>query len=99
MTMRELGAVIIETTEIADQPGIFRVDVGCENRLSAMSATTNKDETTDQFCMRLKGILRSLLNEPSRVQPKEEKLVSEKVAPTWDETKRAMKDKRQATTT
>ena len=92
MSLKALGALIIETTPTAENPDVFRVDIGCENRLSAISATTQKDETVDQFCQRVRGILRAMMNEPVREQKLEEKLVEEKKPiPSWDEQKLKMK--------
>jgi hypothetical protein len=95
MKLAALGALSIEVTPTQDKE-IMHVDIGCETRKETMSMTTNKDETVDQFCLRMKSMLRALLNAEPRVL-KEEKVTSADHKPNtnWAEQKAEMKSKQQ----
>ena len=93
MKLSSLGQVMIELTPRTDDPEIMKVDVGCQNRISTVSAETRKDETVDQFCQRLRGMMRALLQDEQRiVLVKSEE--DEKKPETWEEQKLALQGKR-----
>lgn len=60
MQLSSLGSLSIETTPIADKRGIYNIDIGAANRMEALHMETQPQETVDQFCQRLKGMLRAL---------------------------------------
>lgn len=94
MKLASFGAIQISVTPKADNAEILSVDIGTENRKEAVHMETNKDETVDQFCQRLRSMLRSLWNGEARTVAgtgKVEKTVEKEQ--TWDEQKAAMKNK------
>lgn len=97
MKLASFGALSIEVTPLAKDPEIMTVDIGAQNRRDTMSMTTNKDETIDQFCSRIRSMLRALVNAEPRtleVEKKDEKKAADKAkTQTWDEQKAGMKDK------
>src|SRR5262245_3754068 len=93
MKLSSLGQVMIELTPRADDPEIMKVDVGCQNRISTVSAETRKDETVDQFCQRLRGMMRALLQDEKRIELVKEETV-EKAPETWEEQKLVLQGKR-----
>jgi len=93
MKLSSLGQVMIELTPRADDPEIMKVDVGCQNRISTVSAETRKDETVDQFCQRLRGMMRALLQDEKRIELIKEEAV-EKAPETWEEQKLVLQGKR-----
>ncbi len=98
MKLASFGALQISVTLKADNPEIMSVDIGAETRREALHMETNKDETVDQFCQRIKSMLRSLWNTEPRVAAasgKEEKPAQQKEQ-TWEEQKAVMKGKGQA---
>ena len=91
MKLAALGRMSIEFTPTTDKE-ILNVDIGCETRKDTMSMTTNKDETVDQFCTRLRSMLRALLNAEPRVLEKEKVTAKDKAAElTWEQQKAQMK--------
>lgn len=96
MKMASFGSVQIAVTPKSDNPEILHVDIGAQNRKEGVSMQTNKDETVDQFCARVKSMLRSLWNGEPRVESagtSVESSAAKKVTPTWDEQKAAIKSK------
>lgn len=99
MKLASFGAVQISVTPTAENPEILNVDIGAEHRKEAMNMMTNKDETVDQFCQRIRSMMRALWNaEPRAVThaipaaaPKEVKKNQ-----TWEEQKTEMKNKTEA---
>lgn len=90
MNMAAFGSIHVEVTPDSGNPGILHVDIGASERKEIVSMKTNKDETIDQFCARMRSMLRSLANGEPRVLKGEE--VSSKDQPkTWEEQKAAMK--------
>ncbi len=72
MKLSSFGSIQVVVTAHSDNPELMSVDVGAERRREVMSMMTNKDETVDQFCQRLRGMLRALWNaEPSSLDKKE----------------------------
>jgi hypothetical protein len=100
MKMSSLGNTLIKTTPLATNPEILMVDIGAENRKDAMTMQTNKDETVDQFCTRIRSMLRSLVNGEPRlvveVKVKEADRLRDK---TWAEQKAGMENKGQVPVT
>ena len=92
MRIASFGQLSIEVTPTAGDPGILNVDIGAQNRKETMSMTTQKDETIDQFCSRVRSMLRALVSSEPRV-PVAEKKVEEvaKKERTWEEQKSEMK--------
>lgn len=90
MKLTELGNIQITATIQASQPDIMNVDIVAEGRAEPLSMTTNKDETTDQFCQRLRSMMRALHNAPLR--PKDDSTVAAKL-PTFEEQKASVKAK------
>lgn len=66
MQLKSFGALQISVTP-RDGTSVMSVDIGAENRMEAVNMATQKDETVDQFCLRIKSMLRSLWN----TQPRE----------------------------
>src|SRR5262249_8651224 len=93
MKLSSLGQVMIEITPRADDPEIMKIDIGCQNRIETVSAETKKDETIDQFCQRLRGMMRAMLQTEVRevVVPQ---VKDEKKAETWEEQKLAIQGKK-----
>lgn len=91
MAMAAFGSLSIEVTPESTNPGILNVDVGSEHRKDTISMKTNKGETIDQFCQRLRGMLRSLSNGEPRVLPAEEITPEDQKPRTWEEQKASMK--------
>lgn len=99
MKLASFGAVQISVTPTAENPEILNVDIGAEHRKEAMNMMTNKDETVDQFCQRIRSMMRALWNAEPRavthaipaVAPKEVKKNQ-----TWEEQKTEMKNKAEA---
>lgn len=60
LQLSSLGALSIELTPKIDANGVFNLDVGAENRMEVLHMETQPGETVDQFCQRLKGMLRAL---------------------------------------
>lgn len=93
MKLSSLGALEISVTPTATNPEIMSVDIIAAARKDGVSMQTNKDETVDQFVMRLKSMLRSLLNAETRegvtVPADDGKPL------TWEEQKAALKNKGQ----
>jgi len=92
MKMSTFGAMCIDVTPTADNPEILHVDIGAQNRKDTLSMQTNKDETIDQFCQRIRSMLRALANGEPRV-PVEEPAPAPKPkkAQTWEEQKQELK--------
>jgi hypothetical protein len=78
--LSQLGEVSIKLTP-ALRPGVMTVKLGCQNRKDVLVAETRPDETTDQFCQRLKSMLRALLQSEER--PVNEKAPDKKKDKTW----------------
>lgn len=92
MKMSSFGQLNITVTPESVNPEILSVDIACENRKDAMSMKTNKDETIDQFCSRIRSMLRALSNAEPRVLPGEVVTKEDqKKAKTWEEQKKVMK--------
>lgn len=93
MKIAAFGQMTIEVSPSAGNIEILNVDIACEHRKDVMSMKTNKDETIDQFCGRVRSMLRALSNAEPRVLPAEvvTKEDNKKPPKTWDEQKKAMK--------
>lgn len=92
MKLSSFGALQISVIPHADNVEEMSVDIGAENRLEPVHMDTKKDETVDQFVMRIKSMLRSLMN----AEPREKVLSQTQAAVaakevvkrrTWEETK------------
>jgi hypothetical protein len=70
MSIAALGTFTIDVTPI-DNSGLYHVDIGSEKRKDVVSMQTNPGETVDQFGMRIKSMLRALLNGEPKVLPQE----------------------------
>src|SRR5438876_3306809 len=83
------GELSIQVTPQADDPEICHVDIGAETRIDAMSMTTNRDETIDQFTARVRSMLRALAN----AQPREAEMAAppKKKDKSWVEQKAELK--------
>ena len=93
MKLSNFGAIQIAVTPHADNPEIMSVDIGAQNRIETISMMTNKDETVDQFCQRLRSMMRSLWNsEPRQTQPVKTAEEAKK-ALTWDQERKTLQDK------
>lgn len=94
MVIASFGAIQITVTPTTADPGIFSVDIAAQNRKEAVAMQTNKDETIDQFCTRIRSMLRGLANTEPRVLP-QERVTAEpkKNAKSWDEQKSELKAK------
>jgi hypothetical protein len=92
MKLSSFGSMQINITAHSDNAEIMSVDIGAENRKEAMSMTTNKDETVDQFCTRVRSMLRALWNGEPRVADAKVNVAGVgKKELTWDEQKTALK--------
>lgn len=92
MKISAFGQLCIDITPTSIDPEILNVDIGAETRKETMSMTTNKDETIDQFCQRMKSMLRALANAEPRIVD-DEKVVPDKKKKerTWPEQKAELK--------
>jgi hypothetical protein len=92
MKLSSFGEFTVEVVPTATDPEIMHVNIGAANRKDVVSMQTNKDETIDQFCTRIRSMLRGLANGEPRVLPEE--VIPEKKAKlkTWDEQKAEMKN-------
>lgn len=91
MKLSSFGALHIEVTPHADNQEIMTVVIGAENRVDSLNMDTRQDETVDQFCGRVRSMLRALHNSKHR-ENKVEAVVT--VAPkeqTWAEEKAGIK--------
>lgn len=95
MKLSMLGRIEIIATPTAANQEILSVDIIAENRTDPVSMVTNRDETTDQFCQRLRSMLRALYQAPVREHPTEATAVPAP-ARTFDEQKADIKAKRNA---
>lgn len=95
MKLSSFGGIQIAVTPHADNPQIMSVDIAAQNRMDAVSMTTNKDETVDQFTGRLRSMLRGLWNSEPRVSEADKKAIAkeEKKPPTWEQQQQELKDK------
>lgn len=91
MKLSSLGQFSIEAVPATENPETFYVSLGAENRLEVINMVTNKDETVDQFCLRIKGMMRALMNSQPRNMVPVTVPEDTKSAQTWDEQKEAMK--------
>lgn len=92
MRMAAFGSLSVEITPESAHPEILNIDIGSEHRKDTISMKTNKDETIDQFCQRLRGMLRALANGEPRVLPAEQIAPGDQKQPkTWEEQKASMK--------
>ena len=89
MKLSGLGEISMSLVPKPDDAEIYSVSIGAHNRKDVINAETRKDETVDQFCMRLKGILRALLQSEPRDLPVN--LPDEKQVFTWEQQKTAIK--------
>jgi hypothetical protein len=90
MKLSSLGAIMIEVTPQTDTE-VMAIAIVADNRREVIRMTTNRDETTDQFTQRLRGMLRALWNAEVKVSVSDKKVVPP--ALTWEEEKAAMKKK------
>ena len=72
MSVSSLGKFTIEVTPDADDPQIMHVDASAETRKEVVSMRTNQGENPDQFGMRIRGMVRALLNGEHRIKSGEE---------------------------
>ena len=75
MQLEGLGAVSITLNPKAGSPNVLHVDVGCNNRMEVLHMETNPGETVDQFCQRLRGMMRALWQSqpmPEKAQEKDD---------------------------
>jgi hypothetical protein len=70
MSIAALGKFSIDITPV-EHSGLYHVNIGSENRKEVVSMQTNIGETPDQFGMRIKSMLRALLNGEPKVLPQE----------------------------
>lgn len=91
MKIASFGQLSIEVTPTSANPEILSVDIGAQTRKEAMSMQTNKDETVDQFCQRVRSMLRALINSEPRVVEVDKKADAKEKAKTWEEQKAGMK--------
>lgn len=90
MKLAALGEMSINVTP-TQNPEILNVDIGCENRKDVVSMQTNKDETVDQFCLRIRSMLRAMANGEPRILPAEQIKPSDHKDKTWIEQKATAK--------
>lgn len=104
MKLASFGAITIDVTIHADNTEIMSVDIGAENRKETVSMQTNKDETIDQFCQRIRSMMRSLWNTEPRVTEADKKAAVKEAAKedkkdqSWDAQKAAIKSKTETLT-
>lgn len=71
MKLTSFGGIQITVTAQAGTDGkvleVMSVDIAAENRKEPVHMETQKDETVDQFCIRIRSMLRSLWNNEPRV--------------------------------
>jgi hypothetical protein len=94
MQLSSFGQLHIEVTRTAADPQLMNVDIGAEHRTEAMHMVTSKDETIDQFCQRVRGMLRALWNARIREEEKSAEMAATPKTSTWDEQKATLKQGR-----
>ncbi len=62
MKLSSLGEVYLSVLPQDGNPEIMNVSLMAEHRDEIINGVTKKDETVDQFSLRLKGMLRALMN-------------------------------------
>src|SRR5688572_22481407 len=72
MSLKALGELQISVVPTPTDAEVSNVDIAAENRREVLHMTTNKGETVDQFCQRIRSMLRSLMNGEPRVKQGEE---------------------------
>ena len=77
MQLAGLGMITLEINQPASNSSVYRIDIACEKRLDVISMETKPDETVDQFCQRLRGMMRALW----QAQPTPEKPLKEEDGP------------------
>ncbi len=91
MKISTFGNFQVLVSPSAENPEIMHVDLGAEHRKDVISMQTNKDETVDQFCMRLKSMMRALINGEPRILESEKTEPDKKKDKSWKEQKTEMK--------
>jgi hypothetical protein len=92
MKLSSLGAIMIEVTPQTDTE-VMAIAIVADNRREVIRMTTNRDETTDQFTQRLRGMLRALWNAEVKMSDKKVAVAAAVPGLTWEEEKAAMKKK------
>ena len=90
MKISSLGGFNISVTPTVNAE-IMAVDIIAQNRSDTVSMTTNKDETADQFAMRIKSMMRAMLNAQPR--PKESETILAPPTKTFEEQKAELQKK------
>lgn len=93
MKLSSFGELSINVVPRADNEEIMSVYLLARNRKDPVVMETNKDETVDQFCTRIRSMMRALWNSEPRetVEQKELMKQEEKKAQTWEEQKAEVK--------
>lgn len=60
MQLSGLGKFTINISQSIGNPTIYNIEVGGDTRLDVIHMETKPDETIDQFCQRLRGMMRAL---------------------------------------
>jgi len=90
MRIADLGDIQIAVTRKAN--GIMSVGICAENRNDSLHMDTQKDETVDQFVVRIKSMLRSMINGEGR-KVEEVPKPEVKKSPTFDQQKKELTTK------
>lgn len=93
MKLAVLGETHVSVIPRADNKEIMKVTIVAEHRKDSVSMETNKDETVDQFTVRMKSMIRSLLNAENR-EGAPVNAPEDKANLTWEEQKNLLKAKK-----
>ena len=87
MKLTNFGAIQVAITVNENNPELMTVTLGAEHRKEVLVNTTHKEETVDQFVMRLKSMMRALWNAEARTPAAEVAKTEVKKEQTWAEEK------------
>lgn len=72
MSVASLGRMSIEVVPSAEDPSLMNVDIACENRKEVLHGITKPGENVDQFGLRVRSMLKAMLNAEPTVLPQEQ---------------------------